>query len=579
MKKSLVAFAISFALSAPALAADAPASAIDLKALDARIRALETEAQKLREQAAAALAEASAARAELDKMKTDQAAQAVAAPATPPPSATAAQESAVAAVTAPAESSSPSGGGANGNAFNPAIAVILNGQYAHHSQDPDHYMRAGFPVVEGTGPGPQGLSLGESEISFAANVDDKFYGQFTVSYHDNNGDVGAEIEEAYIDTLTLPDGFNLRAGRFFSNIGYLNSHHTHTDNFVDRPLAYQAFLGNQYGDDGAQVRWVAPTDTYLELGGEAFRGENYPSGGANHDGVGAWTLFAHAGGDVSDENSWLAGVSMLKSNTTLADDGFSGDETLYIADGTWKWAPNGNTKDGGLTLRSELFYDQRDGTYTQPNEVVHRPDRSADAAVDGRSARRVSRSGLPPQSHVGHRLPLRQALGAELGAAVRDRLRSRAPQHRGDLAQQRVQLLPPAVQPRRSDPQHRRQRDLPPVRRRARRARRAQVLTARCAAHLSERTTMNRFALFFVTIAAVLGARDASALDVFACEPEWGSLVHELAGDAVQRRRRHDRTAGRARDRSQAEPDREGAQAPISSSAPAPISKSAGCRS
>ncbi len=373
MKKSLVAFAISFALSAPALAADAPASAIDLKALDARIRALETEAQKLREQAAAALAEASAARAELDKMKTDQAAQAVAAPATPPPSATAAQESAVAAVTAPAESSSPSGGGANGNAFNPAIAVILNGQYAHHSQDPDHYMRAGFPVVEGTGPGPQGLSLGESEISFAANVDDKFYGQFTVSYHDNNGDVGAEIEEAYIDTLTLPDGFNLRAGRFFSNIGYLNSHHTHTDNFVDRPLAYQAFLGNQYGDDGAQVRWVAPTDTYLELGGEAFRGENYPSGGANHDGVGAWTLFAHAGGDVSDENSWLAGVSMLKSNTTLADDGFSGDETLYIADGTWKWAPNGNTKDGGLTLRSELFYDQRDGTYTQPNEVFTDP--------------------------------------------------------------------------------------------------------------------------------------------------------------------------------------------------------------
>jgi hypothetical protein len=121
------------------------------------------------------------------------------------------------------------------------------------------------------------------------------------------------------------------------------------------------------------VRWVAPTDTFLELGGEAFRGENYPSGGANHDGVGTWSLFAHAGGDVGDENSWLAGVSMLKSKSTLADDGFSGDDTLYLADGTWKWAPNGNTKDGGLTLRSELFYDKRDGTYTQPNEVFTDP--------------------------------------------------------------------------------------------------------------------------------------------------------------------------------------------------------------
>ncbi|MET0230844.1 MAG: hypothetical protein ABW186_07945 [Rhodanobacteraceae bacterium] len=369
MRKKRLSLALCAAFTGPAFAADAPAPADPaLQAMDARIRALEADAQKLREQAAQALAEAGAARAELEKMKAQQ----VAAPASvaPPPDQ---QAAAVAAVSAPAEATGAPAGGANGNAFNPAIAVILNGQYAHHSENPDRYVRAGFPVVPDAGPGPQGLSLGESEISFAANVDDKFYGQFTVSYHDDNGDAGTEIEEAYIDTLTLPDGFNVRAGRFFSNIGYLNSHHTHTDNFVDRPLAYQAFLGNQYGDDGAQVRWVAPTDTFLELGGEAFRGEDYPSGGANHSGVGAWTLFAHAGGDVGTENSWLAGLSMLKTRATGADDGFSGDSTLYLADGTWKWAPNGNTKDGGLTLRSELFFDQRDGVYTQPNEVFTDP--------------------------------------------------------------------------------------------------------------------------------------------------------------------------------------------------------------
>jgi hypothetical protein len=368
MKTSLLALCVFSALAGSAMAAEPTAGAPtnaptdpQLKALDARIRALETEAQKLREEAAKALAEASATRAELDKMKAEQAAQ-------PAPSATQ-QAAAVAAVTAPAESSAPSAGGANGNAFNPAIAVILNGNYAHHSENPDHYTRAGFPVVEGTGPGKQGFSLGESEVSFAANVDDKFYGQFTVSYDDDNGKVGTSIEEAYIDTLALPDGLNVRAGRFYSNIGYLNSHHTHTDNFVDRPLPYQAFLGNQYGDDGAQLRWVAPTDIYLELGGEAFRGENFPTAGANHGGVGAYTLFAHAGGDVGNENSWLAGASMLKASTTLADDGFSGDNTLYVADGTWKWAPNGNTKDGGVTVRSELFFDKRDGFYTSPNDI------------------------------------------------------------------------------------------------------------------------------------------------------------------------------------------------------------------
>jgi hypothetical protein len=348
---------LSLACTAAASAADAPADA-QFKALDARIQALETEGQKLREQAAAALAAADAARVELEKMK-----------ATLQSTQQAQQAQSSAAVAAPTQSSGPSAAGANGNAFNPAIAVILNGDYAHHSLNPDRYVRAGFPVVDGVGPGPQGLSLGESEISFAANIDDKFYGQLTLSYHDDNGKVGTEIEEAYIDTLSLPDGFNVRAGRFFSNIGYLNSHHTHTDNFVDRPLAYQAFLGDQYGDDGAQLRWVAPLDIFLELGGEVFRGEDYPSGGANHDGVGAHTLFAHAGGDVGTDNSWLAGVSMLKSKTSQADDGFSGNNTLYVADATWKWAPNGNTKDGGVTVRSEFFLDRRNGIYVAPEDA------------------------------------------------------------------------------------------------------------------------------------------------------------------------------------------------------------------
>jgi len=368
MSKAIVT-AVAAALLSASLSAVA-ADETSLQALDARIRALEAQGQNLREQAAAALAAADAARAELEKLKaTMQATQ---------------QAQATAAVSAPRENSTPNPGGANGNAFNPAIAVILNGDYAHHSLNPDSYVHAGFPSLGGSG--PQGLSLGESEVSFAANVDDKFYGQFTISYHDDNGKVGTDIEEAYIDTLALPQGFSVRAGRFFSNIGYLNSHHAHTDNFVDRPLAYQAFLEDQYGDDGAQVRWVAPLDLFLELGGEAFRGENFPTAGANHSGVGAHTLFAHAGGDVGTENSWLAGVSMLKASTTGADDGFSGDNTLYLADATWKWAPNGNTKDGGVTLRSEYFVDRRHGTYSAP----------ADAAID-------LTDPLPDQPWIGTR--------------------------------------------------------------------------------------------------------------------------------------------------------------------------------
>jgi zinc/manganese transport system substrate-binding protein len=44
---------------------------------------------------------------------------------------------------------------------------------------------------------------------------------------------------------------------------------------------------------------------------------------------------------------------------------------------------------------------------------------------------------------------------------------------------------------------------------------------------------MNKWFLAIASVLIALGARDAHALRVFACEPEWGSMVHELAGDAV----------------------------------------------
>ncbi len=44
---------------------------------------------------------------------------------------------------------------------------------------------------------------------------------------------------------------------------------------------------------------------------------------------------------------------------------------------------------------------------------------------------------------------------------------------------------------------------------------------------------MTKYTFFFVLLAA-FSAPSAHALQAFACEPEWGSLLHELAGDAIQ---------------------------------------------
>jgi hypothetical protein len=348
------------ALLAAALATPVAAQSPDrLAALEARMQALEAEAAAMRQQAEAAQAALAEARAEIDALKQAQAPTTAAAASADAP---------------PADTGSGSAATSN-NAFNPAISIVLDGQVASHSLDPEDYHRAGFPLVGEGEPSAQGLSLGESEITMSANVDDRFYGQLTIAVESEDGEDAIGIEEAFIDTLALPNGLQLRAGRFFSNLGYLNSHHAHTDKFSDRPLAYQALLGNQYGDDGVQLRWVAPTDLFVELGGEVFRGH-----GGGRGGTGTRTLFAHVGGDVGDESSWLAGVAALDSQVEGGDDGFTGRNRLYVADATWKWAPQGNFKDGGVTLRGEVLVEHRDGDY------FDEADPSLDAPWDGRRA-------------------------------------------------------------------------------------------------------------------------------------------------------------------------------------------------
>ena len=311
------------------------------------MQALEADNAAIKQQAEAAEAALAAARAEIAALREQAAADA--------------SEQRLAA-TQPVEAA-PSATGANGNAFNPAISLVLDGQLAHHSLDPESYERSGFPLVGEGEPSAKGLSLGESEITLSANIDDKFYGQLTLAVESEDGEDGIGIEEAFVDTTALPDGMQLRFGRFFSNLGYLNSRHAHTDKFSDRPLAYQALLGNQYGDDGVQLRWVAPTDLFLEIGGEVFRGDSLPAGGAGRGGFGTRSLFAHLGGEFGSESEWLAGVSALDARAEGDELGFVGRARLLAFDGTWKWAPQGNFKDGGLTLRGEYLREHRDGDF------------------------------------------------------------------------------------------------------------------------------------------------------------------------------------------------------------------------
>jgi hypothetical protein len=71
-------------------------------------------------------------------------------------------------------------------------------------------------------------------------------------------------------------------------------------------------------------------------------------------------------------------VSALDARSESGDDGFVGKARLYVVDATWKWAPQGNFKDGGVTVRAEALREHRDGDY------VDAADPSLDQPWDGR---------------------------------------------------------------------------------------------------------------------------------------------------------------------------------------------------
>ena len=282
-----------------------------------------------------------------------------------------AEARAAAPAPAPAPSPATSGSGNNLAAFNPAISAILQGTYTNLSRDP-----AGF------GPEKRGFSLGESELGLSASIDPWFSGRLTFSITPDNN---VAVEEALFERQGIFEGATLRGGRFLSSIGYLNSQHAHAWDFVDAPLAYQAFFGGQMQTDGLHFHWVAPTERYVELGAELGAGRTFPGSDTNRNGIGSTALFAHLGDDIGESTSWRGGVSWIanRASQRAYDDtnaaglpvtnAFDGRSRTWVLDGIVKWAPGGNSTRTNFKLQGEWFHRTEDGTLTYDTSGSNQP--------------------------------------------------------------------------------------------------------------------------------------------------------------------------------------------------------------
>lgn len=260
--------------------------------------------------------------------------------------------------SAPAETISTSGAGAS---LTQPIGIGSGKNYMNISFD-GLFVLAGSSTrnldrieVGDHDPMQRGFNARNIELALDGAVDPYFEGFANIVFkldNDNNTDV--EVEEAFLQTTSLPFNLQVKGGQFFAAFGRINPTHPHTWDFVDYPIVAGRFLGpDGLRGVGTQVSWVAPVPWYSQfsLGVQNGRGETgYSFRNPGDDGTffGRRTTDREIRGledfvwiprwensvDLSPTQVVLAGVSgAFGSNET----GGNARTQIYGADLLYKW--------------------------------------------------------------------------------------------------------------------------------------------------------------------------------------------------------------------------------------------------
>src|SRR2546430_2672446 len=204
-------------------------------------------------------------------------------------------------------------------------------------------------------PQQRGFNARNIELALDGAVDPYFEGFANIVFKlDNDNQTDVEVEEAFMQTTSLPFNLQLKAGQFFAAFGRLNPTHPHTWDFVDTPLVNGLFLGpDGLRGVGAQTSWTLPLPWYSQLifagqngrGGTGFSFRNPGDNGIFFDRETTdrevrglqdfvWIPRFENSVNLSETQTVLAGVSgAFGSNET----GANSRTQIYGADLLYKW--------------------------------------------------------------------------------------------------------------------------------------------------------------------------------------------------------------------------------------------------
>jgi uncharacterized coiled-coil protein SlyX len=143
--------------------------------------------------------------------------------------------------------------------FNPAIGLVGETVLSYRSK--------GSNETGSSRPGGFDFFQRSIELNLAGSVDPfaRGYAVFNASADPITGEAKAMVEEAAIQTTSLPWNLTLKAGRFFGEFGRLSYIHDHELPFVNRPLVLDNYIGGESMTDGLQLNFLLPIPHYVSL--------------------------------------------------------------------------------------------------------------------------------------------------------------------------------------------------------------------------------------------------------------------------------------------------------------------------
>lgn len=289
----------------------------------------------------------------------------------------------------PKDEPSPAATITSGNAFNPAISVILDGNYygddangagdeilggvdgishSHNAHEDEH----GDEDAHNHGSTEECFNLREAEIAISATVDHYFD---ATTYFAVTSDGSIEVEEAWLQTRSLPAGLRVKAGKLFSGIGYTNDKHPHSWGFADQNLVYRNLLGDHgLQDTGVQLTWLPELPVYLQLGVETLQGSQEKLGALVEDGEALeakdsgprlFTLFSKFSPSIGYDHELQLGAWLAHSTQHQEQHGEVEDE--HEAEDT----PEGEDHTPLHTLQGDARMFGFDAVYTYDSNAAH----------------------------------------------------------------------------------------------------------------------------------------------------------------------------------------------------------------